>query len=189
MLLKIVPLALLLILTTTAPSSSQPPETEPGQLQERATRPSVETRVDAALDADPHATAAARVHAAFEADPHATAAACREVLRLEIPTPQMRRDRRARRLELTGWTIVGVSALVGLGFGLAAGLHECGEDASFCINGPGIGIITGLFFAAPGLVVGTLVGTLGTVRRRRAQRAGTWSLSWSGSSARFGLVF
>ena len=138
---------------------------------------------------DPHATAATRVHAAFEADPHATAAACREVLRLEIPTPQMQRDRRARRLELTGWTIVGVSALVKLGFGLVVGLHDCGEDAFVCINGPIVGVATGLLAAAPGLIVGMLVGTLGTVRRRRAQRAGTWSLSWSGSSARFGLVF
>ena len=127
MLLKIASLSVLLILTTTTPSSSQtPPETEPNRLQEELAHTNEGTHLHAELEVDPRATAATRVRAAFEADPHATAAACREVLRLEIPTHQMRRDRRARRLELTGWTLVGMSAVVGLGAGLAAGLNVSG---------------------------------------------------------------
>ncbi len=136
-----------------------------------------------------HASEVTRVDSGFESDSHTTAIVERPELRLEIPTPQMRRDRRARRLELTGWTIVGASAVTGLAVGLAVGMHDCGDDAFLCFNGPVFGLFTGLLAAAPGIALGTIVGTLGTVRRRRSQHAGTWSLAWSGSSVHLGLVF
>lgn len=140
-----------------------------------------------------HASEVTRADSRFENDACTTSVVERPELRLELPTPEMtphvRRDLRARRLELTGWTIVGLSAVTGLGFGLAVGMHDCGDDAFLCFNGPVIGLLAGLLAAAPGVALGTLVGTIGTVRRRRAQHAGTWSLSWSGSSVRFGVMF
>jgi hypothetical protein len=181
-------LTLLLTLFFTAPLSGQAPEA-PENVPTAPERAPVAVETSHSRAESTHASEVTRVDSGFENDSHTTAIVERPELRLEIPTPQMRRDRRARRLELTGWTIVGASAVTGLAVGLAVGMHDCGDDAFLCFNGPVFGLFTGLLAAAPGIALGTIVGTLGTVRRRRSQHAGTWSLAWSGSSVHLGLVF
>lgn len=110
---------------------------------------------------------------------------------LDAPEPRAastRANRRARRLEITGWTLAGVSTVGALATGLAVARTDC-DDEWICFNGPGFGAIVGAtLFAAP-FAVGALVGSIGTVRRRRAQRAGTWDLALVGSGARFELTF
>ncbi|MCA9613929.1 MAG: hypothetical protein H6722_32290 [Sandaracinus sp.] len=127
---------------------------------------------------------------AVEHDPHRAAAECRQVLRLEVPTPQMRRDRRTRRLERAGWTLVGLGLLSGVVGGLVVGLsYECGDD-DWCILPPGVaGLMTGAAVAAVPVVAGLFTAGIGVARRRRARREGTWSFALHGAGGRLGLSF
>lgn len=100
-----------------------------------------------------------------------------------------RYDRRSLRLERAGWSLVGVAVAAGLTVGILAAQKECDCDDFICFEGPGFAAGAGFAAALPALVIGTLLGSSGTKRRRRAQRAGNWSLSLQGRGARFALVF
>lgn len=112
-------------------------------------------------------------------------------LRLEEPDLDAsleRSHRRALRLELAGWSLAAMSGVGMVATSLVVGLADCDED-SFCFNGPAFGLMAGAMLFGGPLLIGTIVGSIGTARRRRAQGRGEWQLSMTGTGARFEATF
>ncbi|MCB9601189.1 MAG: hypothetical protein H6720_12700 [Sandaracinus sp.] len=84
---------------------------------------------------------------------------------------------------------MGFGLFSGLATALLVGLNDCSGDDWCVFSGLWAASVSGAFVAALPLLVGVPLGTLGTVRRRRATRRGTWSFALQGAGGRVGLVF
>jgi hypothetical protein len=75
-----------------------------------------------------------------------------------------------------------------ISMGVAVAQTAC-SDQFVCLNGPRFGAAVGAMVFGALLAIGIVVGSIGTARRRGAQRRGDWRLSLTGPGASFEAAF
>lgn len=100
----------------------------------------------------------------------------------DLPSSQVR----TRRLEHAGWMLAGFSTLIGIGgLAVAAAADNAGVGSLDTVVG---GVLVAMVSTIP-LLVGVVIGSIGTVRRRRAQRRGEWVLGLGATGVDLRLRF